>query len=148
MMRQTWKEEGACLLALLCFAVSLLLPVGQDVLGNSVGWLAEPGLLLGLGIAALAAVGQAALALRGLAVGLILLAVCIVGAWVPLSAISRQFAVLGAEAPVGLQGLGVWVFVLGLGFLVWRTLGLLSEAAGKGNSKGFAALLVPGLFGA
>ncbi|WP_299390808.1 ABC transporter permease [Pelagibius sp.] len=148
MMRRAWKEEGACLLALLCFAVALLLPVGQDVIGNRVAWLAEPGLLLGLGIAALAAAGQAALALRGLAVGLILLAVCVAGAWVPLAAISRQFAVLGAEAPVGLQGLGVWVFVLGLGFLVWRTLGLLSEAAGKGDSKGFAALLVPGLFGA
>ncbi|WP_299615039.1 ABC transporter permease [Pelagibius sp.] len=147
-MRNAWAQERSSVLALVFFLIALAFPIGLSMTGESLGWMAEPALLLAFGVAAIAAAGQSLMAQSNLGSGIFLLTACIAGAWGPLAAIDRQFAVLGAEAPLGLHGPGVWIFVLGLGFLVWRTLAVLSEAAGRRNSKGIVALLVPGLFGA
>ena len=147
-LRNAWAQERSSVLALVCFLIALAFPIGLSVTGESLGWMAEPALLLAFGVAAIAAAGQSLMAQSTLGSGVFLLTACIAGAWGPLAAIDRQFAVLGAEAPLGLHGPGVWIFVLGLGFLVWRTLAVLSEAAGRRDSKGIVALLVPGLFGA
>ena len=143
-----WTQERSSLLAFLFFVIALGFPIGQDSAGNAVSWLSAPALLLVFGIVTLAAAVQAFIAPRGLWVGVFLLSACLAGGWVPLEAIDRQLSDLGPQTPVGNGGLGLWIFVFGLGFLVWRTLSMLSEAAGKKDSKGLAALLVPGLFGA
>ena len=147
-LRNAWAQERSSLIALTFFLIALAFPIGLSVPGESLGWMTEPALLLAFGVAAIAAAGQSLMAQSNLGSGIFLLTASIAGAWGPLAAIDRQFAALGAEAPLGLHGPGVWIFVLGLGFLVWRTLAVLSEAAGRRGSKGIVALLVPGLFGA
>jgi NitT/TauT family transport system permease protein len=49
---------------------------------------------------------------------------------------------------IGFAAPGVWIFVLGLGFLVWRALSLLAEAASQRNAPRVLGILVPALFGA
>ena len=147
-LTRAWRAERASLLALLFFLLAFAFSVGVDAAGKSLSWASDPALMLVIGIAALAAAAQAFMAPRGVWVGVFLLSACIAGAWAPLAAIDRQLLELGPQSPLAFQALGIWIFVFGLGFLVWRTLGVLSDAAGQGESKGLAALLVPGLFGA
>ncbi|MGF1630896.1 MAG: ABC transporter permease [Kiloniellaceae bacterium] len=140
-----WREERSALLAALCMLLALALPVGHDAAGASLGWFARAILPVAWLLTFLAAAGQAALVGRGLAVGLLLTLVAILGAAAPLAAISLQASeggVIGFTAP------GIWVFVLGLGFLVWRALGLLSDAASQKEAPRALGLLVPALFGA
>jgi NitT/TauT family transport system permease protein len=140
-----WKHEPAAVMAALCLLLALILAVGHDAGGGALGWFANAILPLGWLIAFLAAAGQASLAGRGLRIGGLLTLAAIIGACAPLAAISlqvRQGGVIGFAAP------GVWIFVLGLGFLVWRALSLLAEAASQRNAPRVLGILVPALFGA
>jgi NitT/TauT family transport system permease protein len=140
-----WKHEPAAVMAALCLLLALILSVGHDAGGGALGWFANAILPLGWLIAFLAAAGQASLAGRGLRIGGLLTLAAIIGACAPLAAISlqvRQGGVIGFAAP------GVWIFVLGLGFLVWRALSLLAEAASQRNAPRVLGILVPALFGA
>jgi len=140
-----WKREPAAVMAALCLLLALILAVGHDAGGGALGWFANAILPLGWLIAFLAAAGQASLAGRGLRIGGLLTLAAIIGACAPLAAISlqvRQGGVIGFAAP------GVWIFVLGLGFLVWRALSLLAEAASQRNAPRVLGILVPALFGA
>jgi NitT/TauT family transport system permease protein len=140
-----WKHEPAAVMAALCLLLALILAVGHDAGGGALGWFANAILPLGWLIAFLAAAGQASLAGRGLRIGVLLTLAAIIGACAPLAAISlqvRQGGVIGFAAP------GVWIFVLGLGFLVWRALSLLAEAASQRNAPRVLGILVPALFGA
>jgi NitT/TauT family transport system permease protein len=140
-----WKHEPAAVMAALCLLLALILAVGHDAGGGALGWFANAILPLGWLIAFLAAAGQASLAGRGLRIGVLLTLAAIIGACAPLAAISlqvKQGGVIGFAAP------GVWIFVLGLGFLVWRALSLLAEAASQRNAPRVLGILVPALFGA
>jgi NitT/TauT family transport system permease protein len=144
-LARAWRREPSALLAALCMLLALALPVGHDAAGASLGWFARAILPIAWLLAFLAAAGQAALAGRGLVPGLLLTLAAVLGAAAPLAAISLQAAeggVIGFAAP------GIWVFVLGLGFLVWRALGQLSEAASQKEAPRALGLLVPALFGA
>src|SRR3546814_5129348 len=58
-------------------------------------------------------------------------------------------AVRRAEGDLlGFQAPGRWLFVVALGFLLWRALSLLSDAAAERGAPRALGLLVPGLFGA
>lgn len=140
-----WKREPAAVIAALCLLLALVLPVGHDAEGSVLGWFANAVLPVGWLIAFLAAAGQASLAGRGLRFAVLLCLAAIIGAGAPLAAISLQVSeggVIGFAAP------GVWVFVLGLGFLVWRALSLLAEAASEREAPRALGLVVPALFGA
>ncbi len=51
-------------------------------------------------------------------------------------------------APVGAGAFGVWLYLVGLAFLVWKALSLLSEAASQRKAPRALGILVPALFGA
>ncbi len=142
-----WRGERASLLAGLCLLLALLLPVGHDGAGEAIGWLARPALLAGWALAVLAAAGQVLLGRKGLIQGLLLSFAAVIGAWAPLKAITAQQDIT-AGAAIGPGAFGIWLFVFGLGFLVWRALTLLSETASERNAPRALGLLVPGLFGA
>ncbi len=79
--------------------------------------------------------------LSGLAGGAVVLAAVVIGATPILRALS------GEGAP-GQAGLGLWLYLIGLGFLAWRGMELFSAVKSDGKAAGRAvALLVPGLFG-
>ncbi len=140
-----WKREPAAVMAALCLLVALILSVGHDAAGGALGWFANAILPLGWLVAFLAAAGQASLAGRGLRFGVLLSLAAIIGACAPLAAISLQAAEGGV---IGLAAPGIWIFVLGLGFLVWRALSLLAEAASQRDAPRVLGILVPALFGA
>ena len=143
-LRQAWLREPAALLAGVLFVAALSLQLARTEGGETHGWFEHPELPLLWLVGFLAAGGQALLAPRGTTAGLLLAAACGVAAGAPLSAIAQHQAegdVMGVQAP------GLWVFVLGLGFLVWRALGLLSEAASQRSAPRVLGLLVPALFG-
>jgi len=144
---RAWRSERAAILAAICMLLALLLPTGHDAVGDALGWLARPNLLAAWGVAFLAAAGQALVRRQGLVAGLVVTAAGAVGAWAPLAAIAAQQDIT-AGAAIGIGALGIWLFVFGLGFLVWRALGLLSEAASERGAPRALGLLVPGLFGA
>jgi NitT/TauT family transport system permease protein len=146
-LRRLWREERACLLAALFLLLALAFPVGHDATGGAVGWLARPPLALLWLVAFLAVAGQGALAPRGLVPGLVLTIAATVGAWAPLAAVTTQHEIT-AGLPLGAGAFGIWIYVIGLGFLVWRALTLLSEAASQRGAPSVLGLLVPGLFGA
>ena len=73
----------------------------------------------------------------------------VLGALPPLLAIGRVFRGFidfadptSLEAPIGLGAVGIWVYVFGLGFLVWRAMSLLSEAASQRDAPRVLGLLV------
>jgi len=79
----------------------------------------------------------------------------VLAAWPPLGAIDLQTMRLTAvdapppdHGPIGIMALGIWIYVIGLAFLVWRALTLLSEAASERDAPRVLGLSVPALFGA
>ncbi|MGD1876116.1 MAG: ABC transporter permease [Kiloniellaceae bacterium] len=66
----------------------------------------------------------------------------------PITALIELVDLESLSAPIGPAALGVWLYVVGLGFLVWRALSLLSEAASQRGASRALGLLVPALFGA
>ncbi|WP_340118971.1 ABC transporter permease [Pelagibius sp. 7325] len=52
------------------------------------------------------------------------------------------------DSAIGHGALGIWLYVIGLGFLVWRALSLLSQAASQRDAPRALGILVPALFGA
>src|SRR3546814_9424907 len=93
----------------------------------------------------MATAAQVLIAARGRTAGLLLVAAVLVGAVAPLRAIGLH---QGSEPALGLQAPAIWIYVLGLGLLVWRALGLLSDAAAERGGSRALGLLVPALFGA
>jgi NitT/TauT family transport system permease protein len=142
---RAWRWERAAVLATLCFVATAVLPLLRDSPGGFYSWFAFPVLPLIWLICLLVASWQAGLAARGTAVGLLLTLAAAVGGILPLRVITLHQRV--GEVP-GLEVPGVWIFVLGLGFLVWRALALLSDAAAQRGAPRALGLLVPGLFGA
>jgi NitT/TauT family transport system permease protein len=143
--KHLWTREPAALLAALLFVAALFLPLAFTGGGGAHGWFSHPELPVLWLAGFLAAGGQALLAPRGRIPGLLLAAACAVAAAMPLSAIAQHRAdgdQLGLHAP------GIWVFILGLGFLVWRALSLLADAAAERDAPRFLSVLVPALFGA
>ena len=144
---QIWRAERSCLLAAVLLLLALALPIGHDAAGAAVGWFARPLLLLGGAAAVLAAAGQALAGREGPVAGLAVTVAAGVGAWAPLATIAAQQE-LTPGAAIGAGALGIWLYVFGLGFLVWRALTLLSEAASRRAAPRALGLLVPALFGA
>ncbi|PHQ69922.1 MAG: hypothetical protein COB93_06785 [Sneathiella sp.] len=71
----------------------------------------------------------------------------------PTALVVTAGTVLGATAPLlaieyletrGFEALGIWIYLVGLGFLAWRAMALLSAAA---NFSLIITLAVPALFG-
>ncbi len=143
------RLDKSCATFAAATVIALFLPVGATATG-SVGWFDLPA-MLGYAAPALAAALWCLWARpSGLVSGLIVAAATVAGAAPPLIAISAQ-AGLGLESgpAIGLGALGVWLYVLGLGFLAWRAMALSAAVTGKTKHKNrFAALFVPGLFGA
>jgi NitT/TauT family transport system permease protein len=86
--------------------------------------------------------------------GLLTLA-AMLAAWPPLYAIHLQAtrpigmaALPTDQGPIGIEAVGVWIYLFGLGFLVWKALSLLSAAASQRDAPRALGLLVPALFGA
>ena len=144
-LQQAWQRERAALLAALCLLAALALPVMKMASGEGRGWFVSPELPLVWLIPFMATAVQAVIAARGRTAGLLLVAAVVVGAVAPLRAIDLH---QGSERALGLQAPALWVYILGLGFLVWRALSLLSEAASQRDAPRALGLLVPGLFGA
>jgi NitT/TauT family transport system permease protein len=143
-----------------CTLVALQFPVGfrtdSGVVRHSVGWFASAGELFVLPTVAALLAGWSLRWFPRLYVvsgGVTLAAV--LAAWPPLHAINLQatgqvaFAEpLPDQGPIGPGALGIWIYLIGLGFLVWRALSLLSEAASAREAPRALGLLVPALFGA
>jgi NitT/TauT family transport system permease protein len=144
-LRQAWQDERAALIAAFCFVTTALLPLLRDSPEGFYGWFAFPALPPIWLVCLLVAAWQAGLATRGTASGLLLAFVAAVGTILPLRVITLHQR--AGEVP-GLDVPGIWLFVLGLGFLVWRALSLLSDAAAERDAPRWLGLLVPGLFGA
>jgi len=145
-LARAWRDERSVVLALACTLISLFLPVGYYAnSGEPVTWLSffyAPLAIAFGGIVRLLRPG------RNLTGGVFLTLVCLVAAIWPLllagapKDLPKDFIVTGIAAT------GLWLFILGLGFLVWRALSLLSEAASEREAPRLLGLLVPGLFGA
>jgi NitT/TauT family transport system permease protein len=141
---RAWQGERASFLAAVCLLAALVLPLGH---GGTDGhsWFQHPELPPLWLVGFLAAAAQAGLAARGRLPGLLLVAASIVAALAPLQAIGVH-RLEGVR--LGFNATGIWLYVVGLGFLVWRALSLLSDAAGERGAPRVFGLLVPGLFGA
>jgi len=121
--------------ALALAGVSMPLPEGL--------WLAQPALLFP---SAFAVAGGVLLLFRRrrtwFAAGIAVVST-VIGAMAPLAAIRLLGEGVGIAAP------GIWLFVLGLGFLSWHSMALLSVLAGgvhAGQAR-WLVLLVPAAFG-
>src|SRR3546814_11967119 len=89
----------------------------------------------------MATAAQVLIAARGRTAGLLLVAAVLVGAVAPLRAIGLH---QGSEPALGLQAPAIWIYVLGLGLLVWRALRLLSDApAPQGSPRALRPLVPP-----
>jgi NitT/TauT family transport system permease protein len=111
-------------------------------LGPAGSWLERPA-DLGAGLVALAAaVWCARRRPAGMVAGLLVAAAVVIGALAPL----RLVASAGAVGP---HALGLWAYLLGLGFLAWRAMALLAASAVLSKPVDrLLALAVPLLFGA
>ena len=141
--------DKSCAAFVLAAVIALFLPVGATGAG-SVGWFDLPAMPVCAAPALAAALWCIWVRPSGLLAGLVVTAAAVAGAAPPLIAISAQ-AALGLEsgAAIGLGAVGVWLYVFGLGFLAWRAMALSAAVTGATKHKNrFAALLVPGLFGA
>ena len=130
--------------------ISLFLPVAA-VEGGTSGWFDHPPMVAAAAIALAAAVWRLRPPQGGMIAGLLVAGAAVAGAYAPLAAIAEQSALgLKSGPAIGLGATGVWLYLAGLGFLAWRALQLLSEAAagGASSAKRLIRLLVPGLFGA
>jgi len=92
---------------------------------------------------------------RVFAASALLTLAAVVGASPPLLIIGRVFRgfidFIEPESlfdPISAGALGVWLYLVGLAFLVWRALSLLSDAAAEREAPRALGLLVPALFGA
>ena len=141
--------DRSCAVFLLTGLVALFLPVGASEAGT-LGWFDRPTMMFGAGVAGVAGLWCLLLRPSGLFAGLVVTAATIAGASAPLTAISAQAAQgLEGRTAIGLGALGVWLFLIGLGFLAWRAMALCAAVTGATKQKNrFAALLVPALFGA
>ncbi len=145
MLAPAWKNERAALLAFLCLLGSAALPVG-DRGGTSLYWIEAAWGVIVPAVPILLAAAQAIWSPRGTRAGAGLVVALCVGAIVPLFFIwvheEKGGFAMGIHAP------GIWLYVLGLGFLAWRALSLLSDAASQRGAPRALGLLVPALFGA
>ena len=145
MLARAWREERAAILALVCFIATAVLPLLRESPGGFYGWFKFPLLPLVWLLCCLVAAWQAGLAARGTAIGLLIALTVAVGGFLPLRVITLHL--LTGEPP-GAAVPGIWTFVLGLGFLLWRALSLLSVAASQRDAPRALGILVPALFGA
>ena len=77
----------------------------------------------------------------GFVEGVMVVAAVCFGAVPPLQA-------LAADGAAGYAGPGLWIYVVGLGFLAWRGMELVSAVKADGKAAGrLIALVVPALFG-
>src|SRR3546814_10182374 len=93
----------------------MALPVARMASGAGRGWFISPELPLVWLIPFMATAAQVLIAARGRTAGLLLVAAVLVGAVAPLRAIGLH---QGSEPALGLQAPAIWIYVLGLGFLV------------------------------
>ena len=130
-----------------CSLLALALPVAA-VEGGSVGWLERPVMLAAAAPAVAAALWRLWRPLDGLVGGLALALATAIGAYGPLADLAAQGS-LGLETgeTVGPGALGLWLYVLGLGFLAWKAMALLAAVDAHGAKGRLITLLVPGLFG-
>ncbi len=147
----------------LCTIVAFRFPVGSlvdaDNVRHAVGWSSFAG---GYSLSKDAIIGTAILlALYGMlarhlyVASAVMVLAAVLAAWPPLDAIDLQTMRLIAvdapppeHGPIGIMALGIWIYVIGLAFLVWRALSLLSEAASQREAPRVLGILVPALFGA
>ncbi len=156
------RTDLCCLLYVGCTLVAFLLPVDIFQLSSergplSLGWFDEwsgGGILVVPVIAAFLLIASYLWMRPSPSKASVLLTLAaVLGTIPPLLVIGRAFfpffddsSVLAA--PIGPGALGIWIYVIGLGFLVWRALSLLSEAASQREAPRALGLLVPALFGA
>ncbi len=140
-------SDVPCALFLAMAAVALALPVAATEAGT-VAWLDRPVMLAAAAPALAAAVWRLWRRREGPAAGAIVALATGIGAYAPIAGLAAQEAANGL-AEVGPGALGLWLYVVGLGFLAWRAMALLSAVAGAASVPGrLAAFVVPGLFGA
>ena len=122
--------------AVLAVAASVL-PLPQG------GWIGTPALVLPTALALAGAVALIARRRESWAMAGIAVAATVVGAAAPLAAVRMLGEGVGIAAP------GVWLFVIGLGFLSWHAMALLSELAGRSDAGAarWLVLTVPAAFG-
>ncbi len=143
------RLDKSCATFVAAAVIALFLPVGATATG-AVGWVDRPAMLLGAAPALATAVWCLWARPTGLLAGLVVTAAAVAGAAPPLIAISAQASTAPESgAAVGIGALGIWLYLFGLGFLAWRAMALSAGVTGATKHRNrFAALLVPGLFGA
>ncbi|MBO0334807.1 ABC transporter permease [Sneathiella sp. CAU 1612] len=124
------------ILFVLLSGISVFLPVGVDA-DMSVQWWDKPTAFALLVISVAAALYQLISRETTTYAALLLTIGCIAGAFAPLI-LTRTVDASGYGA------IGLWLFLVALGLLVWRSLALLSRAA---NGNHLLAFAVPALFG-
>ncbi|WP_288901376.1 ABC transporter permease [uncultured Sneathiella sp.] len=124
------------ILFVLLSGISVFLPVGVDA-DMSVQWWDKPTAFALLVISVAAALYQLITRETTTYAALLLTIGCIAGAFAPLI-LTRTVDASGYGA------IGLWLFLVALGLLVWRSLALLSRAA---NGNHLLAFAVPALFG-
>ncbi len=157
------RFDASCIAYLACALVAFAFPIGfltdSEVTREPIGWFASSGAFSGLVSPIIASFLLLLWFLLGsprlyAAAGVVTLA-AVLAAWPPLYAIDLQatrFVEFAGPRPeqgaAGIGALGIWIYVVGLGFLVWKALTLLSEAASQREAPRVLGLLVPALFGA
>jgi len=131
------RRDPSSALFLLLLIIALLMPVSATGTWFS---LSGAGLVLMLPAVALSVwslMRSGSLDARNRLPGVIAFGTSILAAIPPLM-------LLNSGVKVGPEGVGFWLFILGLGFAAWRAMGLLSAVDGTGPAY---RLLVPTLFG-
>lgn len=124
------------ILFVLLSGISVFLPVGQAA-DMSLHWWDKPAPFALLVLSVAAALYQLITRETTTYAALLLTIGCIAGAFAPLI-LTRTVDASGYDA------IGLWLFLVALGLLVWRSLALLSRAA---NGNHLLAFAVPALFG-
>jgi NitT/TauT family transport system permease protein len=137
----SYGRDGVGALAALLLLLGLALP-----LGAAGWWFGNPGPLVAVLVALVAAIWCARQAPQGLAAGLVVSAALVIGALGPLALVTDAGAL--DSSALGGAAIGLWTVVLGLGLLAWRAMALLAGVEGERLLAGLVAILVPLLFGA
>lgn len=145
MLGKYWLSHPSCLVAFFLLLLAHAFPVGTAADGETFHLFSQGGLLGGWAMAVLVATGSAGTQRGDLRAAIFATLLLAVAAWMPLATVNRTLTTGGS---IGISAVGLWLYVIGLGFLAWRALSLLSQAASQRAAPRALGVLVPALFGA